>query len=329
MNREDAFRPRRPIGAPGYEIWFAVVIDPRTRQGLWVRYTTFQAPGLPGEALLWASFFDAGNRERHAFNAISRDLAAARIGPDQVVMPDGASMTADGFQGAIRTGPGLLKWDLHLNHRFAPIWHGPKLLQASRFVAVQSSVVSPFAGAEGEVRLGSQSFRLKNARAVLTHISGHERVPELFWVFAPALDGLTDCGLEAVAVRPARFSPTVISASMHQGSDFYHTTTMAESLLFRSKKRYPTGRLRFKLGPHKIAIEARLQEEQKTGYIYRGPTGDARFIVQSDVSSVAWQIKGPQPAAGSLSDSAAVEFHARRPLPNVMYLDPFRMETPI
>ncbi|MCB1325494.1 MAG: hypothetical protein H7A21_15680 [Spirochaetales bacterium] len=329
MNREEAFRPRWPSGVPGYEIWFAVVIDPESRQGLWVRYTTFQAPGHPGEALLWASFFDAANPERHAFNAISRDLAAARIEPERLIMPDGATMTPDGFQGAIRTGPGVLKWELSLTHRFLPIWHGPKLLESSRFVSVQSSVVSPFAGASGEVRLGTRTFRLKNARAVLTHISGRERVPELFWVFAPALDGLPDSGLEAVAVRPARFSPTIVSASMHLGSDFYHTTTMAESLFFHRQKRYPEGRLRFSLGPHKIALEARLQEEQKTGYIYRGPSGDARFVVQSDVSSVAWRIKGPRPAAGRLDDSAAVEFHAHRPLPNVMYLDPFRIEGPI
>ncbi|MCR9142174.1 MAG: hypothetical protein NXI24_07975 [bacterium] len=336
-----AFAPQRSNTASGYEIWFAVVHDPVERLALWLRYSRYvpKSGGKPAQAILWASLFSAADPARHCFNSISVPLKAANFASDRVTIntnPDSAAVLGpDYIVGEIKTPLGNLRWDLELLHDFSPYQHGPeRLAKVSR---THSVVVSPFGRARGTVRLGrSKGIKLKNARSMFTHLWGADRVPELYWCYAPYLQqqsgaggpapGPALAGVEAIYVKPSALKPAVCFGSALTGDGrIVHDHALTRGVFGGNKFDYPKQSFRLNFAGQRVEIGAALNQNQKTGYIYRGVDGTPYFIVQSDVSSVECRIKNSEGRDVKFAspDFAAVEFHGAKPWPGVMYMDPY------
>ena len=341
-NAAAAFVPRRDDSTPGYEIWFVVVHDPVERIALWLRYTRYvPKPGdKPAQAILWASLFSATDPTRHAFNSRSFPLRAGAFGSDRIVIGQGskdqtdAVLGPDYIVGEMKSPAGNLRWDLELQHDFAPHAHGPERL--AKVARTHSIVISPFGRARGTVRLGqAKSFKLKNARLMFTHIWGTERVPELYWCYAPYLQSngaaadnpaASLAAVEAIYVKPSALTPAVCFGSALTGDgQIVHDHALTRGVFGGNRFEYPAQSFRLNFGGQKVEVKGVLNQKQKTGYIYRGPDGTPFFIVQSDVSSVECHTKTADGRALRYTnpDFAAVEFHGSKPWPGVMYMDPY------
>src|SRR5690606_24215573 len=75
MPHAGAFTPKMnfsDLREPGYEIWFAAIENPETKQALWVRYTVLipaKGSQLTPKGVLWGSLFDANEETHHSFGA--------------------------------------------------------------------------------------------------------------------------------------------------------------------------------------------------------------------------------------------------------------------
>ncbi|MCB1322988.1 MAG: hypothetical protein KDK34_22215 [Leptospiraceae bacterium] len=320
IDRASAFAPVRvDRNEPGYEIWFAVLIDPATRQGLWIRYTCFARQPDRKQGYLWASFFDAhspGFGDGPAFGA--HYDADAAFGDSELKFRQGR-LSADRMSGHMRTPRGELQWDIHFRHRFDPVSHGRGGL-LERLAGVSSTVLSPFALASGEIKLGGTRYKKDQLHAVFMHIHGWRRVNVLHWLWAPVFDNTDSLGVEALTVRARSFLPPLTMATLRSGNEIFH----GESILRGGSHVYPGMHYQIKCGPHRVKLRGRLNTDQKTGYIYHDPDRSKRFIVQSDVSDAeCWLSTGNRKQHLVNSGAAAIEFHGLQPWPDVMYLDPF------
>lgn len=351
-----AFAPQRSNSAAGYEIWFAVIHDPAERLALWLRYTRYVPKGgsKPAQAILWASLFSAADPKRHTFNSRSVPLAAASFTSDRITIDmgagDGAGSEAvlgpDYIVGEMKTPAGNLRWDLELLHDFAPYTHGPESL--AKVSRTHSAVISPFGRAQGTVRLGSgKGLKLKNARSMFAHIWGADRVPELYWCYAPYLqrnrssepagssgassiaapDSINSIeSVEAIYVKPSGLTPAVCFGTALTGDgQIVHDHALTRGVFGGNKFDYPQQSFRLNFAGQRVEVKAVMNQDQKTGYIYRGVDGTPFFIVQSDVSSVECQMKSADGRNMRFTspDFAAVEFHGAKPWPGVMYMDPY------
>ena len=363
---EAAFAPQRSNSATGYEIWFAVIHDPVERMALWLRYSRYipKRGEKPAQAILWASLFSAADSGRHTFASRSVPLKAASFAADRVTIdtntdgagPDSPAVIGPGYcVGEIKTPLGNLRWDLELLHDFAPYTHGPeRLAKVSR---THSVVISPFGRARGSVRLGTaRAIKWKNARSMFTHVWGAERVPELYWCYAPYLQGSTGgarggsrssgagapgrsgdssgalaglssiAAVEAIYVKPSPLTPAVCFGTALTGDgQLVHDHALTRGVFGGNKFDYPKQSFRLNFAGQRVEVAAALNQKQKTGFIYRGPDGTPFFIVQSDVSSVECRLKNAEGRDTKLvsPDFAAVEFHGAKPWPGVMYMDPY------
>ncbi len=337
-----AFAPQRSNTTTGYEIWFAVIHDPVERMALWLRYSRYipKSGEKPAQAILWASLFSAADPERHTFNSRSVPLKAASFASDRVTIdtntdgagPDSPAVIGPDYcVGEIKTPLGNLRWDLELLHDFAPYTHGPeRLAKVSR---THSVVISPFGRARGSVRLGTaRAHKWKNARVMFTHIWGSERVPELYWCYAPYLQGPAGpnssgiAAVEAIYVKPSSLTPAVCFGTALTGDGrLVHDHALTRGVFGGNKFDYPKQSFRLNFAGQRVEVGATLNQKQKTGFIYRGPDGTPYFIVQSDVSSVECRLKNAEGRDTKLvsPDFAAVEFHGAKPWPGVMYMDPY------
>ncbi|MEQ9363870.1 MAG: hypothetical protein RIF32_06495 [Leptospirales bacterium] len=354
-----AFAPQRSNTAPGYEIWFAVIHDPVERLALWLRYSRYVPKGgdKPAQAILWASLFSATDSARHSFNARSVPLEAASFAGGRITIDTNAAgggspavLGPDYIVGEIKTPSGNLRWDLELLHDFAPYVHGPeRLAKVSR---THSVVVSPFGRARGTLRLGTAKvLKLKDARTMFTHIWGADRVPELYWCYAPFLAGGARPGaaspgsgksgsagrssgssvasisaVEAIYVKPSALTPAVCFGTALTGEGrIIHDHALTRGVFGGNKFDYPKQHFRLSFDGQRVEVAAAMNQKQKTGYIYRGADGAPFFIVQSDVSSVECRMKNSEGRDSKFisPDFAAVEFHGAKPWPGVMYMDPY------
>ncbi len=335
LDRAAAFAPRRITATTspqtGYEIWFATLFDPESRTALWLRYTLYVPNDrAKAQALVWLSFFDAERPEHHAFHAQSYDLAKASITPENIRIDENV-LSADGAEGSSRTPHGVLSYELQFHHRFDPHYHGPPRLARSGLAGVSSAVVSPFCGVSGRIKTGrNRSLRLdaKRCRGTFVHISGKERTPELYWTFAPFLQegrsNGTETGIEAVYVKPPGFAPAACFGSLLYEGRVIHDRALTRGLFGRNRFAYPEQRFRLNFEGMRAELRSQLRREQSTGYIYRGPSGNPFFIVQSDVSSCDLKLRAYDGRERRYhSDLAAVEFHGAKAWPGVMYMDPY------
>lgn len=327
-DRRDAFAPRLAGGArSGFELWWAVIMLPAERAALRLRYSylapapTIHESSQP-QGVLWASCFDVRDAQQHRFQAAGFSERQRRFSPDLVEFGEGARISPDRLNGEIRTLSGPLRWELELEHRFAPYLHGGGGRWPGR---AGSAAVSAFAGVRGRIASGRRSFSTEGASAFLGHAWGEERDLQLAWLWAPAFDNAgAEFGLEALTVRPRRYSPRFCYAALRERDRLHLAQNRLLALARRGRVEYPHLELELKAGPYRLRALATLNETQQSGYVQRQPVAGTRYAVHSDISRVRCELRHKTTAIElDCTELCALEFQAPTPAASVVYLNPY------
>ncbi|HXJ33643.1 MAG TPA: hypothetical protein VMS22_06325 [Candidatus Eisenbacteria bacterium] len=315
MTPAEANRPRWRGGAGFFEIWFLVVFDPAAPRAWWFRWTTF-APrvGAP-RGTIWAAAFEEGREAIFGKAFVPRaeiEVAVAALG-------DGSC------RGEVALDATPIAWDLRFEPatRVAargPAWLG-RLPAPTHVAHVHQEVV--FAGT---VRVGDREHVVARARGAQKHIWGTRRVEELFWIYAPALDG--GGAFEASSVRVKRGSgPALAPVWLHDGASEHAWWGVPAVFRNRVEPEGP-GALRLSAASTWAHVHgvARCDPRTLAGYVYRDPAGWDVHVAQSDVAridltlrtrSYPWSSWG---APRRFTGRGAVELHHPEPLPGVRYV---------
>ena len=330
-----ANRPRWGGQAGFFEIWFLVAFDPTAPRAWWFRYTTFApAAGQPGaaRATLWAAAFDARGPEpaiavKHIldageYHAGTRERFGIRLGA--------AELRNGVCRGEVESGAHRIAWALRFTPAARAARRVPWLLDHLPFP-------TRVAHANGEIACGGWvsvdgiRHELESAPAVQKHIWGSRRVEELFWLYCPRFDGEVNACLEATAVRLRRRpgAPRLVPIWLRTAHGVVDRCGLGALAGNRVEVRAP-GRLEFRATSptRSLRAEAWCDPRALAGYVYRDPAGWDVHVAQSDVASVALELRrrghplaawGP-PRRLTCAEGAALEFHAPEPLPGVRYL---------
>src|SRR3989449_1552413 len=165
----------------------------------------------------------------------------------------------------------------------------------------------------------------------LKHIWGTRRVEELYWLYCPRFDEEVAACLEATAVRLRRRLgvPRLVPIWFRTANSVLDRYGLASLAGNRVEVRGPT-RLEFRStsATRSLRVEAWCDPRTLAGYVYRDPAGWDVHVAQSDVASVALELRrrthplAPWGPARRLtcSEGAALELHAQEPLPGVRYV---------
>ncbi len=328
-----ANRPRWRGQAGFFEIWFLVAFDPAAPRAWWFRYTTFApAAGRP-RATLWAAAFDA--RSATPAIALKELLGADEYDPgpgDRFAIRLGTAELRNGVcRGEVERGAHRIAWAL----RFAPAARAagrfPWLLERLPFPTRVGHANSEIA-CSGWVSVDGVRHELEGAPAVQKHIWGTRRVEELFWLYCPRFEGEVNACLEATAVRLRQRpgAPRLVPIWLRTAHGVVDRCGLGALLTNRVEIRGP-GRLEFRTtsATRSLRAEAWCDPRTLAGWVYRDPAGWDVHVAQSDVASVALEIRRrahPLAAWGAArrlvcTEGAALEFHAPEPLSGVRYLD--------
>ncbi|MEZ0367724.1 MAG: hypothetical protein ACAI44_01420 [Candidatus Sericytochromatia bacterium] len=311
-------------GQPGFEIWFAVMITPDTRQAIWVRYTLFRpAAGcpLPASGILWASFYDAHHPELHCAGAERFEIDQIRLETAEVGFPRGLASPSR-LTGELATGLGLLSWDLRLTQAYPPLKYAPAFLENLGIAKTKAVITAPFAKADGEVRLADKAYPFIDAGSLLTHIWGSHYLEELYWIFVPGFEGDSEgWALEIVSARPKPLGLAFTFAILTCKGKLV-ANHLLEALSARVKPHYPLVNFEIKVGSINLSVDCCLDRDQTTRYVYTNPDGARRYIAHSDTGEVSCRIERPGSTRLLLARTAAVEFHGCQPWDQEPYINP-------
>jgi len=336
MRASDAAnRPRWSGRAGFFEVWFLVVFEAAARRAWWLRYTTFApAPGQPGEprATLWAAAFDARAAEpaiavKHIlgtadYHAGSPERFAIRLGS--------AELRNDACRGEVESGAHRIAWALRLAPAAREARRAPWLLHhlplPTRVAHANSEITC-----SGWVSVDGIRHELERAPAVQKHIWGTRRVEELFWLYSPSFDEEVDACLEATAVRLRRRAgaPWLVPIWLRTAHRVLDRCGLASLAGNRVEVRGPAHlEFRSTSATRSLRAEAWCDPRTLAGYVYRDPAGWDVHVAQSDVASVALELRrrthplAPWGPARRLTctEGAALELHAQEPLPGVRYV---------
>lgn len=310
---------------PGYEIWFAVIIDRKAQKALWVRYTTLRPVKKPPVAVMWASLFDAQVPANHCFGTQIVPLSALNTDNNQYSYSNG-QVSLNRLTGRLTTNQGSLSWDLEYQHQEEALDYTPNFIPArlKGLLTTHSAACSPFAQVAGNITLNAQAYTIDAGQGLLTHIWGSYRVEKLYWIFVPQFDDDASIGLEIAIVQPKAWLPAIVAAKLHYNKQLLHSSSIAIPLISSFKAHYPYLEIKTQVQEYTIQVQAKMNQPQITAYIYRDPDGKPRYIEQSDVSEVSCQLKSKNFSKELHCQSlAAVEFHGLSPWSNRNYLDPY------
>jgi len=203
---EDVWAPREPASGPFFEVWFAKLNDPRTRDALWVRYTRTRSsiggsatPGggsaTPGKetAAVWYVLFD------HARGEI---LQGKSEGP----MPSHESSLAT-FSLAGRCGEA--QWDLHWEPMGVPVFRFvPGILSAAGLAGSEYVVPAPLARFEGRFTAQGREYRFLDAKGSIGHLWGRRMADNWWWAHA-VFEGVEGTSVFEILSAQLRIGPSL------------------------------------------------------------------------------------------------------------------------
>ncbi len=184
----NAIRSRSRSGT--YEAWYLSVADPATRQGYWIRYTSFNpARGVQDEAhaALWAFRFDHEDPAANWGAKESFRLDSLQVKSRPFVARIGAALLShDGCTGDVRSERGTMSWDLRWDSRERPFpFVRPPWSAISTFANI---AVEPAIKVSGTIAVNGRRFHLEHAPGGQGHTWGTRHALEWNWGFASGSD---------------------------------------------------------------------------------------------------------------------------------------------
>jgi hypothetical protein len=335
QSSEDGNRPRWR-GQPGFfEIWFLVVFDPGGGRAWWFRYTTFAPAQGEGRATVWAAVFDIAAPQPVRAGKTILPVEAYRSESSRFDIRIGSGALTNGAcRGDVDAGGHRIAWELRFTPAAYAVRRAPRLLDYLP-LPTQVSHANADVSFAGWVSVDGARHELSGARGVQKHIWGTRRVEELFWLYCPRFAEDADARLEATAVRARRrFGaglpvPALVPVWGRAAGDELDWCELP-ALLWNRIDRPDVCELRVQAWWPTRVLTARAWCDPRTlaGWVYRDPAGWDVHVAQSDVASCEAEVAtrphlfAPwrRTARLTVTQGAALEFHAPEPLPGVRYL---------
>lgn len=214
------FFPQRP--GPFYEVWYAILADPETKESLWVRFALLRTKKDSSRLVPRLYFAFVAGRASHnniAFiQTFAQDAFCLEENPLALRIGD-MVLTLDGLKGSLKTPQGLLT----LNLAFEPkvLNHGYLPLALVRALKSRSRVFAPYPAlsASGDITLYGSKRRFSHALGHLAHHFGIRQIYGWDWLHAPGFEGSPGTLLEIlVPVLGARLPQLGFIRLYHEGA---------------------------------------------------------------------------------------------------------------
>lgn len=335
---EQANLPRWRGRAGFFEIWFAVIFDPRLPRAYWFRYTLmYPAAGRDdaARAIVWATAFEHGPTRRPIAVKRLHPIGDFDRGPhDRFHVRIGDAAIGHGFlRGDAAAGGHALAWDLRFEPARAPARRTPALLDRLP-LPTHASHTNADVRFSGEVTVDGERRALENATGTQMHLHGTRQVEELYWIYATAFDDDPRALLEIVSPRLDRRAaglpaPRIISRYACTREGEHDRTALRDALGARLDLPGPGLLDVSERAPREAAlVRAFAPPDTFAGFVYRDPVGREVHVAQSDVASVVTErFARPHPLAPWRPTSqhtsrrrAALEIHQPEALPGVAYI---------
>ena len=203
MNFDAANRCRYDSAAPQghYESWFQRANHAERPLALWLRYTLFQPPGRPDQAVgeVWAIYFDGEHRRIHAGRQRFPLRDCLLTGPALAIGYSTLSPAA--IHGGADGANGGLSWSLAVEGGARPLLLLPPALYATRLPAAKSLVTLPAARFTGSIDVGGERVTVQGWRGSLNHNWGRRHTDHYAWGQVAGFDDAPEVFLECATAR--------------------------------------------------------------------------------------------------------------------------------
>jgi hypothetical protein len=300
---------RMEPGKPFYEVWFAKLNDPTTRNALWLRYTLTRGPG-PGEASCWYVFFDR-QKGRVQSGRWDEPLTQWCASADSPFMLGGARLSP----GRAQADHNGVSWDLSWSAAQAPAFGFiPPALELSGAASSGYETPVSLARFSGVIELDGIEHRFEGAPGCLGHVWGRRLAHDWRWAHAvfPGKDGESDAVFEILSARVRLgpwLSPRLTCANLWYEGRLYRSVGLWRGL--RNISELEAGRWNFRVEAGGAVIEGECAPaaDLTASLDYESPDGRRLICRNSKTGAMKLRVAtGRRRAELATADGAAVEF---------------------
>jgi hypothetical protein len=315
---EDANRMRWDRGPGHYEVWYATLSDPASRQGFWIRYT-LEAP-YPGHGepycQLWFARFDPERPERtFAFNRrFPIDRLAHQASPFSLSIGE-ATLRHDGMKGSLAGGGHEVEWELAWQPAGRLHLHLPSPAYEGSWADTQ--VLSPNlnVAARGHLTVDGERLALEGAPLGQTHLWGRKHAYAWAWSHCNAFQGDRGAALETLTIR-LRLGPIVLPKLTLLS--LYLEGEEPDLIEFRQLWQLPMARSEYGTGRYfvtaanaewKIEAEYLCRPEDMILTEYVDPDGDPAYCHNTECADLRVRVLRRSPFVGRFREHRTLFAH--------------------
>lgn len=280
------YQPGMPDGH--YESWFQRANHPGRPLALWLRYTLFQPPGRPDEAVgeVWAIYFDGEHHRIHACKQRFplRDCLlsgeALAIGYSTLSL----ATVAGGADGA----DGGLSWALDVKGKSRPLLLLPQALYWTRLPAAKALVTLPDARFTGSIDVGGQQVPVQGWHGSLNHNWGRRHTDHYAWGQVAGFDGAPEVFLECATARlrlGGRWTPPMNLVVLRIGDEEIRLNGMLRALRNRGALEGFDWRIEAEQPGVRVTVHIRAPRDAFAGLRYDNPGRPPKTCLNSKLAS--------------------------------------------
>jgi hypothetical protein len=299
------------------------VADPATRQGYWIRYTSFNpARGVQDEAhsALWAFRFDHDDPSANWGAKESFRLESLQVQSRPFVARLGGALFAhDGCTGEIRSERGTIGWDLRWDSRERPFYFLKPPWQAiSTFANI---CAEPAIKVSGTIAVNGRRTHLEHAPGGQGHTWGTRHGLEWNWGFASGPDfWMTGATSRTQSRFGGELTGTAVGA--HVRDRRFLSNGVVRVLETRGPIAPESWTAQAKLGNRRLHVEVTPRRADLIGVTYADPRGGSRVCYHTEVADLDLRISRGDDLLARVRRpaSAAFEYAAESPVPGLPVL---------
>src|SRR4030088_2335797 len=320
----DAANAARCQGRTGaYEAWYVTVNEPATRQGYWIRYTTFSpGPGVEAEAhsALWGFRFDHENPGANWGAKALFPLSSLQVQRRPFALRlDDALLVHNGCSGEIESERGTMRWDLRWDSRERPFpfvlppWH---LLSSVANIGVQPAIK-----VSGTIEINGATVHLEHSPGGQQHTWGSRHALEWNFGFPSGDDFWVDGATSRVR---SRLGPELLATAVgaHAREHRFLFNTPANVLRTRGPIASDSWTANARLVHRPLHVAGTPRRSDLIGVTYPDPRGGSRVCYHTEVADLELRLTQGDEVLGRIRRpaSAAFEYASEAPVPHLPVL---------